>query len=236
MNKGKNICNELKAVRRRIADENGIPLDVKECTYHGPCAGTCPRCEAEVQYLESELEKRIRLGRVATVAGVALGLASCGTGAPPPDPADPMMGEEVVTLHENDTSEVPPPPEYEPPDDFLPELEGIVGRDDAFRMVPTKDTLEHLKDTAIDFEQCYNSLNRTVNCEDIVTVRGESGGVVASYCYSRRRWTRVKVPESPMEAYKSNEDRDNRRSLPMTVEYDEVDGVKVVRQNNTMEQ
>ena len=60
MNKGKNICNELKAVRRRIADENGIPLDVKECTYHGPCAGTCPRCEAEVQYLESELEKRIQ--------------------------------------------------------------------------------------------------------------------------------------------------------------------------------
>lgn len=79
-NRGKNICNELKKVRRRIADENDIPLEIKECTYQGPCRGTCPRCEAEVRYLERELEKRIRLGRVATVAGVALGLASCGGG------------------------------------------------------------------------------------------------------------------------------------------------------------
>ncbi len=82
MSRGKIICNELKAVRRRIAEENGIPLEIKECTYHGPCRGTCPRCEAEVRYLERELEKRIRLGRVATVAGVALGLASCGGGTP----------------------------------------------------------------------------------------------------------------------------------------------------------
>ncbi len=79
-NRGKNICNELKKVRRRISEENEIPLEIKECTYQGPCRGTCPRCEAEVRYLERELEKRIRLGRVATVAGVALGLASCGGG------------------------------------------------------------------------------------------------------------------------------------------------------------
>ena len=80
MTRGKNICKQLKAVRRRIAEENEIPLEIKECTYQGPCRGTCPRCEAEVRYLERELEKRIRLGRVATVAGVALGLASCGGG------------------------------------------------------------------------------------------------------------------------------------------------------------
>lgn len=75
MNAGKSICNELKAVRRRIADENDIPLEIKECTYKGPCAGTCPRCEWELRQLENALADRIRLGKVATVAGIALGLS-----------------------------------------------------------------------------------------------------------------------------------------------------------------
>ena len=75
-NRGKNICNELKKVRRRIADENGIPLEIKECTYQGPCRGTCPRCEAEVRYLEAELHRRMTLGKAAAVAGVAVSLTA----------------------------------------------------------------------------------------------------------------------------------------------------------------
>ena len=78
MKRGKRICKELKAVRRRIADENGIALDQPECTHTGDCSGTCPRCEAEVRYLEQALERRLRLGRAATVAGISLTLASCG--------------------------------------------------------------------------------------------------------------------------------------------------------------
>ncbi|MBR1549160.1 MAG: carboxypeptidase-like regulatory domain-containing protein [Bacteroidales bacterium] len=78
MNKGKDICKELKAVRKQIAAENGIPLDIPECTYKGPCRGTCPRCESEVRFLENELAKRIKLGKVATVAGIALALAAPG--------------------------------------------------------------------------------------------------------------------------------------------------------------
>ena len=77
---GKDICKELKAIRRRVADENQIPLEQHECTYDGPCNGTCPRCEAEVRYLEQELHRRMTLGKAAAVAGVALGLtafASC---------------------------------------------------------------------------------------------------------------------------------------------------------------
>ena len=76
MNHGKDICKELKKVRKSIAEENGIPLEIPECTYQGPCKGTCPRCESEVQYLENELAKRIKLGKVASVAGIALTLAS----------------------------------------------------------------------------------------------------------------------------------------------------------------
>lgn len=78
MKRGKRICKELKAVRRRIADENGIVLDQPECTHTGDCSGTCPRCEAEVRYLEQALERRLRLGRAATVAGISLTLAACG--------------------------------------------------------------------------------------------------------------------------------------------------------------
>lgn len=73
---GKDICNELKAVRRRIADDNNIPLEIPECTHQGPCAGTCPRCEAEMRYLENALAGRISMGKVATVAGMALALAA----------------------------------------------------------------------------------------------------------------------------------------------------------------
>ena len=76
MTHGKNICNQLKEVRKRIAEENGIPLEIEECTYKGECRGTCPRCEAEVRYLENALADRLRLGKVATVAGLALGLAA----------------------------------------------------------------------------------------------------------------------------------------------------------------
>ena len=75
MNSGKDICNELKALRRRIADENQIPLETEECTYKGECCGTCPRCDAEVRYLEDALSHRLSLGKAATVAGLALGLA-----------------------------------------------------------------------------------------------------------------------------------------------------------------
>ncbi len=78
MTRGKKICNQLKAVRQQIADENGIPFEVKECTHTGDCLGTCPRCEAEVRYLERELSRCLSVGKAATVAGLTLSLVACG--------------------------------------------------------------------------------------------------------------------------------------------------------------
>ncbi|MBO7488661.1 MAG: energy transducer TonB [Bacteroidales bacterium] len=83
MKRGKRICNELKAVRRRIADENGIELHQSECKHTGNCRGTCPKCEAEVRYLEQALTRRLTAGRAATVAGLTLSLAACGGAAEP---------------------------------------------------------------------------------------------------------------------------------------------------------
>ena len=74
MAKGKQTCKILKEIRKQIAAENDIKLVVEECTYQGDCLGTCPKCEAEVRYLERELEKRQRLGKAAVVAGLSVGL------------------------------------------------------------------------------------------------------------------------------------------------------------------
>ena len=97
---GKSICKELKAIRKRVADENQIPLEQHECTYDGPCDGTCPRCEAEVKYLEHELLRRMTLGKAAAVAGVAMSLAaftSCTEGKVDEGDVgpDPLTGEPV---------------------------------------------------------------------------------------------------------------------------------------------
>ena len=96
METGRHICNELKALRRRIAEENGIPLETEECTYRGECCGTCPRCDAEVRYLEDALSRRLRMGKAAVVAGVALGLA-VSTGVKAQNVADTIPLKPLAT-------------------------------------------------------------------------------------------------------------------------------------------
>ena len=59
---GKDKCKMLKEIRREIARENDIQMVIEDCTYQGRCKGTCPKCEAEVAYLEEQLEKRKNLG------------------------------------------------------------------------------------------------------------------------------------------------------------------------------
>ena len=88
MAKGKQTCKILKEIRKQIAEENDIELVISECTYQGDCKGTCPKCEAEVRYLERELEKRQRMGKAAVVAGLSVGLlgASQVALAQQPDP------------------------------------------------------------------------------------------------------------------------------------------------------
>lgn len=233
MNRGKEICNELKAVRRSIAEENGIPLEIKECSYKGECNGTCPRCEAEVQYLERELEKRVRLGKVATVGGLAMMLAACGTGVPntPVDTiADTIEDEGVIELKEDDT--IPPPPPPDIPKDI--QLSGIIGDGDF--VIDTsnrpRETLEHLPDASEPLPDEWYDKYGTASCNPLdeprVILRGESGTVWSTGTVMRRRQTKVLVPQTPQEARAEAERKDARRALPPVVSYDEVDGVKVI--------
>ena len=78
---GKNKCKMLKEIRRRIAEENNIAYVTSECKHRGNCLGTCPKCEAEVRYLEEQLAARKRAGYAVALTGLALTLttatASC---------------------------------------------------------------------------------------------------------------------------------------------------------------
>ena len=75
MNPGKVTCEELKKIRKMIADKNNIPYEITECKFSGRCSGTCPFCESEVKYLESQLAKRSSLGKKVLVTGIAVGLS-----------------------------------------------------------------------------------------------------------------------------------------------------------------
>ena len=99
MAKGKQTCKILKEIRKQIAAENDIELVIEECTYQGDCLGTCPKCEAEVRFLERELEKRQRMGKAAVVAGLSVGLlgASQVALAQQPDTI-PSRNDSIVIL------------------------------------------------------------------------------------------------------------------------------------------
>ena len=73
--RGRNICDTLKAIRKEIADANGIEYSPEECHFKGECRGTCPKCEQEVKDLEYELRLRQMAGTAIKVAGVAAGIA-----------------------------------------------------------------------------------------------------------------------------------------------------------------
>ncbi len=74
--RGRNICNTLKAIRKQIADANGIEYSPEECHFKGECKGTCPKCEQDVRDLEHELHLRQMAGKAIKVAGVALGITA----------------------------------------------------------------------------------------------------------------------------------------------------------------
>lgn len=87
---GKSKCKILKDIRRQIAVQNDIEYVTSECKYQGECSGTCPKCEAEVRYLEEQLRKRQLAGKAIAVAGIAAALvvtaAGCELGATGGDP------------------------------------------------------------------------------------------------------------------------------------------------------
>ncbi|MDD3037701.1 TonB family protein [Bacteroides sp.] len=74
MKRGKQTCKILKEIRRQIAEANDIEFITSECQYQGDCLGTCPKCEAEVRYLEQQLERKRIAGKAIAVLGISAGI------------------------------------------------------------------------------------------------------------------------------------------------------------------
>ncbi|MBP3488897.1 MAG: hypothetical protein J6K53_10935 [Roseburia sp.] len=67
----KERCRELKLVRAKMAEELGVDLHQRECTYDGYCSGTCPKCAAEERALNEAILRRqtgaVQSGRESNV-------------------------------------------------------------------------------------------------------------------------------------------------------------------------
>lgn len=95
MKYGKRVCFSLKQVRKQIADANEISFEVTECKHQGDCHGTCPKCEAELRYIENQLSLRRAAGMAVTVVGLSLGVAttfsSCAAPQSPKETDEPTI-------------------------------------------------------------------------------------------------------------------------------------------------
>lgn len=106
---GKKKCRLLKQIRIRTAEANQIPFETSECGYEGDCRGTCPKCEAELEYLNRQLELRKKAGRAVAAAVLSAGiLLSSGcvpdalTGDIPMPSDDPGASEEAFLTGESE--------------------------------------------------------------------------------------------------------------------------------------
>ena len=80
---GKQKCETLRTIRRKIAGANDIPFATEDCTYGGPCRGTCPKCDEEIRFLDRALKEKQARGETVVLEGLGEeALAPYGTEAP----------------------------------------------------------------------------------------------------------------------------------------------------------
>lgn len=114
--RGKEKCKALKEIRRKIAEQNDIAFAVSECTHQGDCKGTCPKCEAELRYLERQLEIRKNLGKAVVVAGISAGMCAPMVACSPSDVVNNIINAIDILDTSNDV-DIAGDVQYIPPDD-----------------------------------------------------------------------------------------------------------------------
>lgn len=103
MARGKQTCKILKEIRRQIAEANGIEFATSECRYKGDCLGTCPKCEAEVRYLEQQLRVRSLAGKAVALAGISAGMilmSGCSGTTSSNQSSETLQGEPVAPIEQ----------------------------------------------------------------------------------------------------------------------------------------
>ena len=76
MDKSKITCETLKTIRKQVADANGIVYTPAKCDFEGICAGTCPACESEREYIENQLSLKRKAGNIVKIAGLVTSLTA----------------------------------------------------------------------------------------------------------------------------------------------------------------
>ena len=161
--RGKEKCKALKEIRKQIAEKNDIAYAVSECSFQGECKGTCPKCEAELRYLEREIEKKKNLGKAVCVVGISASVCSSLTACNPAESvrdfindifnrgvtqdiagdmqiAPEPLGGDMPMVPEDIDGGIMPPEETEPP---APEvLEGDVEFVPQATEIPVPEVLE----------------------------------------------------------------------------------------------
>lgn len=107
MTRGKQTCRILKEIRQQIAEANDIEFVTSECRYKGDCLGTCPKCEAEVRYLEQQLRARSLAGKAVALAGISAGMifVSGCSGTSSNQSNETLQGEPVVPVEQNEITD-----------------------------------------------------------------------------------------------------------------------------------
>ena len=172
---GKVTCRILKEIRQQIANANDIKFVTSKCRYQGDCLGTCPKCEAEIHYLEQQLLSRRMAGLNVKVIGVSLGLSALFS--------SPLYGQETVKDSLKDTSNI------------LPQIEVIgfksVKKVTACGGLSTVEAEEKHVVKGIVVDKCGNSL--TTDREGHFLLRGRKGRSVLEVSSEGMKTKKIKV-------------------------------------------
>ena len=145
MAKGKSLCKLLKKIREQIAEANGIDYAPRKCTFEGDCKGTCPSCERELGYLESQLTIKRSMGVPIKIIGLSVTLAS-GT-ACTPNPPETCPSKEISLDSVDYVEENPTYPITEEEDDSSDTKNNLDN--------PIDDLIDNLIEGEVDIEPDY---------------------------------------------------------------------------------
>ncbi len=69
---GHDKCEKLREIRKMIAEINEIDFEPAVCHHNGPCSGTCPVCDKEVEYLDKKLQEKKERGEEVILTGLSI--------------------------------------------------------------------------------------------------------------------------------------------------------------------
>ena len=235
MARGKETCRILKEIRRQIAEANDIEFITSECKYKGDCLGTCPKCEAEVRYLEQQLRARRLAGKAVALAGISAGvimLSGCG-GTPSNKPVQ-TTDDTIEVAKSNDLQGKQP---IEMVDSSV-DKDGLVPVNEGAprvvtKLVPPKSDSKRKKEkTSAKKQEALPTLEDVTAPKDSILVVGQMQGVncVPEFPGGTAKMmeflaTNIKYPEAIVEGAISG-----RVVVQFTVKKDgSIDDIEVIR-------